>query len=91
MLFVTKVLSDSFPAITHVDGTCRIQTVSDSNSHYYKLLNSFKQRTGIPMLLNTSLNVGGRPIAGYLRDAVELYDNTELDILVIGDEIRTKL
>ena len=43
------------------------------------------------MLLNTSLNVGGRPIAGYVRDAVELYDNTELDILVVGDEIRTKL
>ena len=91
MLFVTNVLSDSFPAITHVDGTCRIQTVSDSNSHYYKLLNSFKQKTGIPMLLNTSLNVGGRPIAGHMRDAVELYDDTELDVLVIGDEIRTKL
>ena len=38
------------------------------------------------MLLNTSLNVGGRPIAGYVKDAVELYDNTELDVLVVGDE-----
>ncbi len=91
MLYVMNVLdTQSFPSITHVDGTCRIQTVSKSNEQYYSLIEQFKNITGIPMLLNTSLNNGGKPICGTQNDALELFMSTDLDILVIGDSIYEK-
>lgn len=81
-----------FNSIVHVDGTCRIQTVDQApqNEVYYTLIDKFKSKTGIPMLLNTSLNVNGKPIAGHVNDAKTLFNNSELDVLVIGDEIITK-
>lgn len=63
MLFTTKVLTDDFPAITHIDGTCRIQTVGDKNPVFRKLLTEFYNLTGCPVLLNTSLNFAGEPLA----------------------------
>ena len=80
----------SFPAITHVDGTCRIQTVSPNLTSYYSLIKKFKNLTGVPMLLNTSLNNGGKPICGKVNDALELFVATDLDVLVVGDEIYEK-
>ena len=91
MLYVTDVLEpEKFPTITHADGTCRINTVSSEQEDYYMLLQEYEKLTGVPVLLNTSLNNSGKPIAGRFCDALELYYKTDLDTLVIGDEIRSK-
>jgi carbamoyltransferase len=92
MLYVMNIIdTNSFPSITHVDGTCRIQTVSSQqNEIYYSLICEFEKLTGLPMLLNTSLNNGGKPICGFINDALELLESTELDSLVIGDDIYSK-
>lgn len=91
MLYVMDVLDkQSFPAITHVDGTCRIQTVSSEVEDYYALISEFEKLTGIPMVLNTSLNNGGRAICGSIADALELLYRTDLDVLVVGDKIYRK-
>lgn len=90
MLHVVDVIKKDIPSVTHVDGTCRIQTVNSSNEEYYTLLNKFKDLTGIPLVLNTSLNIQGRPIAGSTKDAVELFKNTAMDAMCIGDELLIK-
>ncbi|MFZ9228040.1 MAG: carbamoyltransferase C-terminal domain-containing protein [Candidatus Nanopelagicales bacterium] len=91
MLYVMDILDkESFPAITHVDGTCRIQTVSQNSSIYYNLIDEFRELTGIPMVLNTSLNNGGKPICGSIADSLDLFSSTNLDILVVGNEIYEK-
>lgn len=91
MLYVMDVLDKrSFPAITHVDGTCRIQTVSSDLEDYYSLISEFEKITGIPMVLNTSLNNGGKAICGTIADALELLYRTDLDVLVVGDKIYKK-
>ena len=91
MLYVMDVLEpDRFPPITHADGTCRVNTVSPEQEDYYMLLKEYEKLTGVPVLLNTSLNNGGRPIAGRIADALELYYKTDLDTLVVGDEIKNK-
>jgi carbamoyltransferase len=93
MLYVIDALDKSqFKPILHVDGTCRIQTVNEQPQYaiYRDLIESFRRKTGIPMVLNTSLNVNGAPIAGYKADAKKLFDTSDLDVLVIGDEIITK-
>jgi carbamoyltransferase len=91
MLYVMDILDkNSFPSITHVDGTCRIQTVSQNLKHYYSLIDEFKNLSGIPMLLNTSLNNGGKPIAGSIPEALDLFTSSNIDILVVGDDIYEK-
>tara|TARA_B100001778_G_scaffold41534_1_gene29849 strand:+ start:2397 stop:3839 length:1443 start_codon:yes stop_codon:yes gene_type:complete len=82
MLYNAKVKQSGLDPITHVDGTCRHQTVTyESNPIYYKLISAFEKKTGCPILLNTSLNIGGKPIAGRLEDA----DVPGLDALFIGN------
>ena len=84
MLYNAKVKQTGLDPITHVDGTCRHQTVTyESNSTYYKLISAFEKKTGCPILLNTSLNIGGKPIAGTPEDA----DVSGLDALIIGNQI----
>jgi len=93
MLYVVKCKDQgSFPAIVHVDNTCRIQTVNHEpqNEVYYSLIDSFYRKTGIPMILNTSLNIDGKPIAGDPADAHKLYDISGLDAVVVGNDIRVK-
>lgn len=88
MLYVMEVLDKkSFPAITHVDGTCRPQTVSPDHEVYYELISEFEKLTGIPMLLNTSLNNNGKPIAGVPQDAMDLFNNSEMDTLIVGNKV----
>ena len=90
MLYVTDVLEpDRYPCITHADGTCRINTVNESQEDYYSLLQEFEKLTGSPVLLNTSLNNGGKPIAGRFGDALEIFYETGLDTLVLGDNIKS--
>lgn len=79
------------PAITHVDGSARLQTVHiNTNSLYHKLLSVFKQKTGCPVLVNTSFNVRGEPIVCTPEDAYRCFMGTELDLLVIGSFILKK-
>jgi len=83
MLYNANVLVDGLDPITHVDGTCRHQTVSEaSNSSFYRLLSKFEEKTGLPILLNTSLNVGGKPIASDKNSAMV----EGLDCVFFGNE-----
>lgn len=90
MLYTATVKNKIFPAITHIDNTCRLQTVDDTNPLFKKLIAKFHSITGCPVLLNTSLNVAGRPIAGSPQDALELFNNSSLNMLVIGNTIYKK-
>ena len=91
MLYVMDVKDKfSFGSITHFDGTCRPQTVEPEHEDYYQLISEFESLTGIPMVLNTSLNNGGAPIAGSPVEALQLMHETELDAVVVGDDIYTK-
>jgi carbamoyltransferase len=79
------------PAVTHVDGTCRAQTVTEAaNPRYYQLIKRFGEMSGVPVVLNTSLNVMGDPIAMKPEDAIATFFSTGLDYLAIGDFIVTK-
>jgi len=81
----------SIPAVTHVDYSARIQTVHHStNPRYYNLLLKFKEKTGCPILVNTSFNIRGEPIVCSPKDAFNCFMGTDLDILVIGNAILYK-
>ncbi len=88
MLFVYDVQpekADRIPAVRHVDGTARIQTINRSqNPAYYDLLKAFQARTGVPVLVNTSFNTRGEPVVCTPRDAIECFWTSPLDALVIG-------
>lgn len=79
------------PAITHVDNTARVQTVTrDVNERYYDLIKAFDKRTGIPMVLETSFNVAGEPIVETPSDAIRCFLSTDIDVLCIDRFILTK-
>ncbi len=94
MSFAAKVKEEYrtvFKSITHVDGTCRLQTVKlEQNEFLYKLLKSFEKKSGYPVLLNTSFNIAGKPMLNSYRDAVWMLENTGLDILVLENYTITK-
>jgi len=79
------------PAITHVDYSARIQTVhSDTNYKYHAVISKFKEKTGCPIVVNTSFNVRGEPIICTPEDAFKCFMGTELDILAIGNYLLLK-
>lgn len=81
----------AIPAVTHVDYTARIQTVSEkTNQKYFHLLTKFKEKTGCPILVNTSFNVRGEPIVNTPLDAYNCFMGTNLDYLVINNFILNK-
>jgi len=88
MLKVPQVrpeMRDRIPAVTHVDGTARVQTVREADHPlFYKLIAAFGERTGTPVLLNTSFNVRGEPIVCSPKDAVACFFNSGIDALVLG-------
>jgi carbamoyltransferase len=88
MLYVGKTKNKNMKAITHIDETCRAQTVS-GNSSFRKLLTSFYKKTGCPVLLNTSLNVSGKPIAGKIEDVLPKL-NKVVDISVCGNSMEIR-
>ncbi|MBE0642731.1 MAG: nodulation protein [Bacteroidetes bacterium] len=94
MLFVVPVhesVRDLIPAVTHVDGTARVQTVSrETNEKFWKLIRAFGQRSGVPILLNTSFNVMNEPIVCTPEDAIRCFLHTDIDLLVLGDFIVMK-
>ena len=87
MSFCPKVREewkDKLGAITHVDGTARVQTVTrEQNEWLYDLLTKFEEQTGVGVLLNTSFNVDGKPILSTIKDAFTILENTEMDCLLI--------
>ena len=87
MLYVGKVKDKRLQAVTHVDGTCRFQTVDSKNKNFYNLLQAYKKQTGDSVLLNTSFNIAGKPLMSNTKDAIEYFKQSEIDLLVIGDTI----
>ncbi|MFA6321080.1 MAG: carbamoyltransferase C-terminal domain-containing protein [Candidatus Omnitrophota bacterium] len=88
---VTKEWKSRIPEVVHVDGTMRPQTVSSSgNPRFYKLLKLFFGKTGVPVLINTSLNRRGEPMVCSPEDAVNMYLGSGLDHLAIGDFLVTR-
>jgi carbamoyltransferase len=94
MVFVLNVRPEKrelLGAITHVDGTARIQTVSKkTNPKYWEVINEFGKLTGVPMLLNTSFNNNAEPIVDSVKDSVVCFLTTKLDYLVVGDYLVSK-
>ena len=89
MMFAVDVLKDKqslIPAITHVDGTCRIQTLKkEDNENYYNLINEFYKITNVPILFNTSLNLAGDAINETLEDALNTLHNSEINYLYLPE------
>jgi carbamoyltransferase len=88
MLFVHEVAPewlDRIPAVVHVDGTARIQTVDRTTEPTVaRMLEAFERRTGLPVVVNTSLNTAGRPMVDDIKDALECFGATPVDLLAIG-------
>ncbi|MDN3511465.1 MAG: carbamoyltransferase C-terminal domain-containing protein [Candidatus Jettenia sp. CY-1] len=83
--------ADLIPAVCHIDGSARIQTIKrEYNPAYYDLIHAFKIHTGVPILINTSFNTRGKPIVCTPRDAVECFWTSPLDALVIGSYLLEK-
>ena len=86
-----NIQRSSLPAITHVDYSARVQTVSKTtNPRYYKLISAFKRKTGCPTIVNTSFNVRGEPIVCTPQDAYRCFMRTEMDLLVLQNQILYK-
>ena len=79
-------IKEKIPAIIHVDDTCRIQTVTENqNPNYHRLISKFKERTGCPILFNTSFNLGGEPLVETLQDAVHTLANSDIEYLYLPE------
>ena len=86
-----NVIRSTLPAVTHVDYSARVQTVSNkTNQRFYKLISAFKQKTGCPTIVNTSFNVRGEPIVRSPEDAFRCFMRTDMDILVLENQILYK-
>ena len=90
MLYVGKPKDSNLKSITHIDGTCRFQTVDNTNKYFYNLIKEFYKLSGCPLLLNTSFNINGKPILATTEDAINFYNKSEIDCLVVGDKIYNK-
>ena len=79
-------IAEKIPSIIHIDGTCRIQTVTrEQNTHYYDLISKFKEKTGLPIIFNTSFNLGGEPLVEKLEDAIWTLKNSEIEYLYLPE------
>ena len=86
-----NVCRSTVPAVTHVDYSARLQTVDElRHSRFYRLIEAFYERTGCPMLVNTSFNVRGEPIVCTPQDAFRCFLATDMDVLVLEDFVLLK-
>ena len=83
MLFTATVKGDRLPAITHVDGSARVQTVDDTCGGFRHVIEHFKRATGVPVVLNTSFNGPGEPIIDIPEDALKFVETSQIDALYI--------
>ena len=82
---------DLIPAVVHVDNTCRPQTIDrESNPVYFDIINSFYEKTGVPVLMNTSFNIRGEPIVSQPVEAIRCFMGTGMDALVLGSFLLEK-
>ncbi len=89
--WANKEKAHEIPAVVHVDGSARVQSVERSvNPRYYDLIEEFGRLTGVPVVLNTSFNLKGDPIVCTPKDAVQTFYTSGLDDLVIGDFVVSK-
>jgi carbamoyltransferase len=89
--WATKTGAREIPAVVHVDGSCRVQSVSRAtNPRYYELLQEFERLTGVPVIMNTSFNLKGDPIVCSPKDAIQTFYTSGLDDLFIGDFVVSK-
>jgi carbamoyltransferase len=81
-----NVPRSAIPAVTHVDYSARVQTVHrETNPRYYDLISKYKEKTGCPVIVNTSFNVRGEPIVGSPEDAFRCFMGTEIETLAVGN------
>jgi carbamoyltransferase len=86
-----NVLRSVVPSVTHVDFSARVQTVTaEANGRYYRLIKSFHDRTGCPVLVNTSFNIRGEPIVCTPEDALRCFLGTDMDALVLENTLLLK-
>ena len=89
MMYAIPVKEDKLnqiPAVAHVDGTCRIQTVNQSdNLHYRELIESFYKKSGVPILFNTSFNLAGQPLVEVVKDAIDTMKHSEIKYLYLPE------
>ena len=79
-------IAEKIPSIIHVDGTCRIQTVTEEqNKHFYSLIKEFYNQTGVPVLFNTSFNLGGDPLVETLDDAIRTLKHSKIEYLFLPE------
>ena len=79
-------IEEKIPAIIHIDGTCRIQTVNrEQNPHYYDIIKAFKEKTGCPIIFNTSFNLGGEPLVETLDDAMRTLEDCKIEYLYLPE------
>jgi len=79
-------VAEKIPSIIHIDGTCRIQTVKrDQNPHYYDLIEEFYKESGVPIIFNTSFNLGGEPLVETLEDALWTLDQSDIEYLYLPE------
>jgi len=94
MLKVCNVLNDKqdvIPAVTHVDGSARLQTVNkELHPRYHQLISEFEKKTGVPVVLNTSFNIQGEPVVESPQHALRCFYSTGLDALCIGNWVLEK-
>ena len=88
---VRREVRDRVPAIVHVDGSARVQTVSSQdNREYWRLILEFSRISGVPLVLNTSFNVQGKPIVETPADAVACFSSTAIDVLWMPPKVLSK-
>ena len=86
MMYAVDVKQNKIPSITHVDDTCRIQTVNkDQNENYYNIINEFKKLTGVPIVFNTSFNLAGEPLVETVNDAINVLLNSDIKYLYLPE------
>ena len=89
MMYAVKChdgVEEKIPSVIHVDNTCRIQTVTEEqNEHYYKLINAFHKITDVPILFNTSFNLGGEPLVETINDALETLGKSEIEYMYLPE------
>ena len=95
MLFVPQVkegMGEKIPSVTHTDNSARIQTVNRAeNPRYYRLIEEFEKRSGVPVIINTSFNVRGEPIVCKPEDAYNCFLKTDIDFLFMGNFLIEKV
>lgn len=89
MMYAVDIVADKvqkIPAVSHVDDTCRVQTVTeDQNKHYYNVIKAFKDITGVPVVFNTSFNLAGEPLVETIEDALHTLYNSKLKLLYLPE------